>query len=170
MKPDDEFEPILPLTIAELEQLATLWARAKALIDDRKWNWQRATGGDSDALDDDFGYNFEADRAILYGPASETRRDWDNRDYTYYTGEALKFSLPSELLSLDDQAFAQKCDDLENGRLAAAAEQARSIKVAAEKAAAEKATKEVAVRERAELAEFKRLAAKYGERQKLSKA
>jgi hypothetical protein len=38
----------------------------------------------------------------------------------------------------------------------------RLAKVAAEKAAAEKAAKDAAAQERAELAQFKRLAAKYG--------
>ena len=167
MDTNDEFEKNMPLTPSELAQLSILWGRAKALIDERKWDWQRATGQDSDAPDENFGYNFTANQVILYGPASETRRDWDNRDYTYYTGESLKFNLPTELLSLDDQAFAQRCDSLENERLVAEAEQARLAKAAAEKMAAEKAAKEDAARERAELAEFKRLAARYGEATKL---
>ena len=167
MDADDEFERYSPLTNAELEQLSTLWARAKDLIDDRKWDWQRATGQDSDALDEDFGYNLEANQITLYGPESEIRRDWNNRDYTDYTGNAIKFNLPTEMLSLSDQAFAQRCASLENERLAAEAEQVRLAKAATEKATTEKAAKEAAARERAELAEFQRLAAKYGETPKL---
>jgi hypothetical protein len=167
MTTDDEFEGNIPLTPAELEQLARLWTRAKTLIDDRKWVWQRAAGGDSDALDGDFGYDFEADQATLYGPQSRTRRDWDNRDDTYYTGEAIEFSLPTELLSLSDEEFARRCDRVESERLAVEAESARLNKAAAEKAAVEKMAKEAAARERAELAEFQRLAAKYGETPKL---
>lgn len=162
MNTDDEFEKSTPLASAELEQLGLLWGRAKALIDERKWEWRQATGQDSDALDGDFGYNVEDDQITLYGPKSETRRDWDNRDYTYSTGEALEFNLPSELLGLSDQEFAQRCTQVEKARLAAETEQVRLAKVAAEKAAAEKAAKDAAAQERAELAQFKRLAAKYG--------
>jgi hypothetical protein len=139
-----------PLTPQEIAQLTDLWSRARALFEQRNWDWQRACHQATEP-DEDLGFNLNAENFIAYGLESIEYRDQCNRDASYYSGNTTRFHFPLELLAMGEGQFKAHCDQLEAARLASerlAAEAAASAAQAAAEAEAAKSRATQEARER----------------------
>jgi len=149
-----------PLTPQEIATLTDLWPRARALFEQRHWDWQRTTHQDTE-FDDDLGFNLDAQDFIGYGLERREYRDQDNRDASYYTGNTTKFHFPLELLTMGEDEFKARCDQLEAARLESERLAAEAAAAAAQAAADAEAAKKRATQEARERSEFERLRAKF---------